>query len=137
MKICCMAICPATQGDKLVWVGTKTGDYSVRSGYHMAKENSAIAEGSTSNPSQLKHLWRMVWNLKGPRAVKMFLWKACSNILPTKSNLFKRGIVKDQFCPICETEIETIGYGVVRQQVMYGWRVINLSTNAQWMRTTS
>lgn len=40
--------------------------------------------------------------------VKVFLWKACSNILSTKSNLHKKGIVEDTLCPICRREGETV-----------------------------
>ena len=41
-------------------------------------------------------------------AVKNFLWRACNNLLPTKMNLMRRGIVKDARCPICEREAETM-----------------------------
>jgi hypothetical protein len=40
--------------------------------------------------------------------VKIFLWKACDNILPTKENLFKKGIVLDLKCPICYLEAEDL-----------------------------
>jgi ribonuclease HI len=45
---------------------------------------------------------------KGPSVVRVFLWKACSNILPTKINLHKRGIVEDSLCPICKQEDESV-----------------------------
>lgn len=111
-KICSMSICPATQSDKIVWVGTKNGNYSVRSGYHMAKENSVMVDGGTSNPSLFSHLWKMVWYFRGPGTVKIFLWRACSDILPTKKNLFKHGIVEDQFCPIRGYETESLGHAI-------------------------
>ena len=88
-KICSMAICLATQKDKIVWVGTKNGNYLVRSGYHLAKETSIMVEGKTSNSSHLSHLLRTVWSFRGQRVVKIFHWRACSDILPTKKNLFK------------------------------------------------
>jgi hypothetical protein len=40
--------------------------------------------------------------------VKIFLWKACNNILPTKENLFKKGIGLDSKCPTCALENETL-----------------------------
>jgi hypothetical protein len=54
--ICRMAINPLTQSDKLVWMGTKNGEYSVHSGYHLFKEHRARIEGSTSNSDQLSQL---------------------------------------------------------------------------------
>jgi hypothetical protein len=37
----------------------------------------------------------------------MFLWRACKNILPTKANLQKRGIVLDPLCIFYKMESET------------------------------
>ena len=48
--------------------------------------------------------------MKGPRVLSNFLWKACANILPTKDNLFRRGVVEDPICPICKREPETISH---------------------------
>jgi hypothetical protein len=36
------------------------------------------------------------------------MWKACHNILPTKVNLIKRGMVSDSLCPLCEREEEML-----------------------------
>jgi hypothetical protein len=38
--------------------------------------------------------------------VKLFLWRALNNSLPTKANLFSSGVVKDSKCPICMGEEE-------------------------------
>ena len=43
-----------------------------------------------------------------PILAKVFLWKACNNILPTKLNLFRKGIVPDALCPICGLHEETV-----------------------------
>jgi hypothetical protein len=93
-------------------VGTKDGNYLVRSGYHLAKENSIMVEGETSNSFQLSHLWRAVWSFWGQRAVKIFLWRAYSDILPTKKNLFKCGIVEDKLCSIYGIETETLEHAI-------------------------
>lgn len=37
--ICIMAVCLRNRKDQLVWAGTKHGDYTVCSAYHMIKEN--------------------------------------------------------------------------------------------------
>jgi hypothetical protein len=46
----------------------------------------------------------------GSRAIKMLFWKACSNMLPTKDNLFQRGIVEYPLYSICGIAPETIGH---------------------------
>jgi hypothetical protein len=35
------------------------------------------------------------------------LWKACSDILPTKEKLYNKKITADPLCPMCNLEIET------------------------------
>jgi hypothetical protein len=37
----------------------------------------------------------------------MFSWRACHNILPTRSNLAKRKVVEDSLCPCCKREPKT------------------------------
>jgi hypothetical protein len=44
--------------------------------------------------------------------VKLFLWQACNNILPTKEKLFKRKIIDDPLCPVCCREVETVGHAL-------------------------
>ena len=36
-----------------------------------------------------------------PNKIKVFGWRACNDILPTKLNLLKRKIIDDAMCPIC------------------------------------
>ncbi|XP_035546799.1 uncharacterized protein LOC118348717 [Juglans regia] len=40
--------------------------------------------------------------------VKLFIWKAANELLPTKKNLFLRKVVKDPFCPMCFKEEESV-----------------------------
>ena len=47
--------------------------------------------------------------------MKMFLWKACSNILPMKEKLFKRRITNDPLCPICGLATKSVG------RIIWSW----------------
>ncbi|XP_042972967.1 uncharacterized protein LOC122304769 [Carya illinoinensis] len=69
--------------DRLVWLGTKDGGFTVRSGYHLQKELTTV---------------------------KVFLWRACLESLPTMSNLFKKKIVSSPLCPVCCNSDETTGH---------------------------
>ena len=54
----------------------------------------------------MKSLWKQIWGLNCPNKVRMFMWKACSNILPTKHKLRARGNGKDDMCDLgrgCES----------------------------------
>ena len=44
---------------------------------------------------------------KVPPKIKTFLWRACSNILPRRANLYHRKIQVDPVCELCRQELET------------------------------
>jgi hypothetical protein len=106
--ICNIPISPTRQHDVMVWLGISNGVFSVKSAYHMTKSKIEECNGSSSNQNLSTQLWKRVWHVMRPPVVRVFLWKACSNILPTKLNLHKRGIVEDSLCPICKQEGELV-----------------------------
>ena len=77
--------------DLLIWLHTKNGEYSVRSGYHVAKELSR--QGSNKGESLKADsgglVWRHLWKLHLPNKIKVFGWRACQNALPTRENLVR------------------------------------------------
>jgi hypothetical protein len=79
--------------DKMIWRGTTTGDFTVRSAYHMEKERSDANRGECSVQSDLNNLWKKIWGLKVHNPLKKILWRACHNILPTRDNLQFKGFV--------------------------------------------
>jgi hypothetical protein len=91
----------------LVWSCTKNGEFTVRSAYHLAKDKFEVDRGSCSNRDSNRTLWKAIWSIKAPRAAKIFLWKACSDIIPTKEKLYNKKITLDPLFPICNLEIET------------------------------
>jgi hypothetical protein len=44
--------------------------------------------------------------------VKLFAWRACQNLLPTRDNLYKRKVIQDPICPCCGLEVETVIYSL-------------------------
>jgi hypothetical protein len=57
-----------------------------------------MGKGMCLNSINLDRLWNHIWNIQGTCVVKMFLWKACNDILPTKQNLAKKGVVTKPYC---------------------------------------
>jgi hypothetical protein len=74
------------------------------------KNNHSFLEGESSGSDQIGIFWRSLWKMKIPHAVKVFVWRACSNALPTKANLFRRKITEDPLCPMCSGQTETTGH---------------------------
>jgi hypothetical protein len=81
-------------------------------------------------------LWKSVWKVRGPPVIKLFLWKACRNVLATKENLHRRTIISDPLCPICELENESVGHilwscGSAKDVWLESIRKIQKSSNAE------
>jgi hypothetical protein len=103
-----MPVSSASHDDIMVWRGTKTGIFSVRSAYYIQLELEKRYAAASSNNAKTSKMWTSLWALKIPNVEKNFLWKACHDILPTKENLCKRKIIGDPLCPLCEREAETV-----------------------------
>jgi hypothetical protein len=99
---------PLGPKDCRIWRCTANGEFSVRSAYHMEMELMELGGCGSSGQNTENLVWKTCWKMKVPNAVKMFLWKACHNLLPTKANLAKRGVIPASTCPLCEREEETV-----------------------------
>ncbi|KAF5447348.1 hypothetical protein F2P56_032905 [Juglans regia] len=99
---------PSNCEDKLIWLGTPQGIYSVKSAYHMLREMEALEKGQGSNSSHRDQFWKRLWKLRITPTAKNFMWRVCNEALPTNFNLFKRKILDKPLCPICWQEDETI-----------------------------
>ena len=100
--------------DKLIWIGNKKGEFSVKSAYHIAHnmiESAVEGECSARDPNRL--LWRKLWHLNLPAKIKIFAWRACENGLPTYDNISKRGISCNTACPNCGLEPEDINHALL------------------------
>ncbi|KAI8528979.1 hypothetical protein RHMOL_Rhmol12G0190700 [Rhododendron molle] len=102
--------------DKLTWVHSSPGNFSVKSGYHLAFQSTQEKDrGQDSSPSELNSiLWKKIWNLKSPPRLKHFLWRIIRNAVSTKENLYARKCARSPICGICGAEIETIEHVLLR-----------------------
>lgn len=64
--ICSTAISPRNQSDMLIWSGTSTGLFSVRSAYHLTLEVRSRDQGSSSTNRGTHPAWSSIWRLKIP-----------------------------------------------------------------------
>lgn len=58
------------------------------------------------NAADNSGFWRNFWQLKIPPKVKMFLWRALTNCLPTLTNLKKKFVPVGEICQICNADRE-------------------------------
>ena len=100
--------------DKIIWIGNKRGEFTVKSAYYIAlKVVDSVEVAECFNGDLRTPLWRKLWHLKVPAKIHIFAWKTCMNALPTKLNLYKRGINTSVICPICDHGVETILHSLV------------------------
>ena len=62
-------------------------NFTVKSAYHFAVKMAKPPGGEHSLVGQDRKLWTKLWMLNTPPKVRNFIWRAFSNILPTKANL--------------------------------------------------
>ncbi|KAK9987987.1 hypothetical protein SO802_028226 [Lithocarpus litseifolius] len=101
--------------DRMVWAFTPKGQFTVNSAYKVALSPSQASTsplGSTSNNQQTSVFWKTLWRLKVPSKFRSFAWRACKNVLPTKSNLHSRKVLDDPTCEACGNSVETIGHAL-------------------------
>lgn len=100
--------------DKVIWVGNKKWDFTVKSAYYIAFKILETNEtGESSNRDPRIPLRRKLWHLKIQAKTRIFAWHVCMNALPTKLNLSKRGVNTNVSYLICNEEIETISHSLI------------------------
>ncbi|KAH9650223.1 putative reverse transcriptase/RNA-dependent DNA polymerase [Citrus sinensis] len=97
--------------DELCWHYDKLGKYSVKSGYQLALKEKFLSAASSSNPDPRQ--WNAIWKLDLPEKIKIFMWRAVKNLLPTAENLWKRKEVPDPICQRCKRGVETSVHAMV------------------------
>ncbi|XP_075655679.1 uncharacterized protein LOC142625834 [Castanea sativa] len=83
------------QEDCVSWPKCKIGLYSMKSEYQILCEAKTNGGPSRSTDEGVKLFWKHIWHTKVPNKIKVFLWRACSNALPTKVGLHKRKIMNN------------------------------------------
>ncbi|XP_024012343.1 uncharacterized protein LOC112086786 [Eutrema salsugineum] len=96
--------------DGYSWSLTKSGNYTVKSGYWIARSLSRLAcEPPLQGPSTTV-LSAQAWKLKTTRKIKHFVWQCITGCLATCQRLASRHIGRDKRCPRCGAEEESINH---------------------------
>ncbi|KAL5551944.1 hypothetical protein UlMin_002120 [Ulmus minor] len=95
--------------DSLIWHYDKKGNYTVRSGYWVATGCSGVASSSSSNSTTW---WTRFWKLHIPPKIKIFIWKAYHDWIPTGANLANHGDPTSKICLLCNNAHETSAHAI-------------------------
>ena len=94
--------------DTIQWKAESTSMFTVKSAYKLAViATSPDKEEGCSNMRANRKTWRVIWKQKLPSKVKIHLWRACLNVLPTHLSLCRRCILQDSACQVCRAAPES------------------------------
>lgn len=82
--------------DRVAWIHSKDGKYSVKSGYYSWCQNHMVIEGM-----QQSNGWSRIWKLEIPHKIRVFLWRFCRNTIPVRIRLRGRGVPCPIGCTMC------------------------------------
>lgn len=98
----------------MIWPHTKTGEYTVKSGYRIIRKMDQSSTIPVSTATGIdRRIWRIIWQLSIPKKIKIFLWKAIHNILPVRDNLARRKIINSGRCILCDQGNETVEHALL------------------------
>ena len=95
--------------DILFWPFIQSGIYSVKSGYYFLKsETRSTVTQTQASPDHPKPPWNRIWKLHQPNKIKIFLWRATRNALPTSSELVRQCVINDPICSFSSSHREDV-----------------------------
>lgn len=87
--------------DRIAWMFTADGKYSVKSGYNFWHDNY-----NECCQIQNSRGWKNLWHLQVPQKVRVLIWRLCRNNVPVSYLLRGKGVQTTISCPMCITDIE-------------------------------
>lgn len=96
--------------DRRIWRFTKHGFFTVKSAYHRAVQKFSKIHEERAAGSYIHKEWKMIWGIVAIPRVRLFIWRACMNALPTRDQLHRRGVDIDPICVMCGEKVETIDH---------------------------
>ncbi|KAH9781318.1 putative non-LTR reverse transcriptase [Citrus sinensis] len=97
--------------DDVLWHYDKRGEYSVKSGYQLALRMKF--PNAPSSLESMSQYWSALWSLELPEKIKIFMWRASNNLLPSTENMWKRKVIQEPTCQICRKSIESISHALL------------------------
>ena len=65
-------------------------------------------KSTSSSVNGVDSWWNFLMRIHISFKMKLFIWHACKNWVPTRVNLDQRGVLVDTVCPLCRCGKETM-----------------------------
>jgi len=96
--------------DRIAWAHTPSGMFSTSSAYKLivSGASTSTSTASSSNLDNQRKFWKVLWQLRVPNKIKLFVWRACNDALPTVENLHQKHIAPSDRCNLCQEQFEEV-----------------------------
>ena len=72
--------------------------FSTSSAFKLIVSGASTSTIGSSNLDNQRKFWKGLWQLRVPNKIKLFVWTACNDALPTMGNLHRRHIAPSDHC---------------------------------------
>ncbi|KAF7808587.1 uncharacterized protein G2W53_035330 [Senna tora] len=119
--------------DGWYWTLTPSGFYSVKTGYRTLRQVTQQSTMEADHFSQFTNVWQRIWKAKMPAKIKIFVWRACREVLPVRASLNRRGLDVVDDCPSGCSEEETVLHALIGcPELLTFWRRANIPLSDQY-----
>ncbi|XP_074328182.1 uncharacterized protein LOC141666094 [Apium graveolens] len=87
--------------DRIAWVHTTNGQYSVKSAYYQWSQAHSVGEEISRSVG-----WKRLWQLPVPHKIRVFIWRLCRNTIPVRYRLSGKGVPVTISCSVCIVDVE-------------------------------
>ncbi|KAL5738711.1 hypothetical protein ACOSP7_031472 [Xanthoceras sorbifolium] len=89
---CILSIPPSRRSDSLCWHYDKHDHFTVKNTYWLGIQVEKSSVGSSSFRSTILGWWRFLWHLSIPPKIKLFVYRAFLDWIPTLGNVAHRNL---------------------------------------------
>ncbi|XP_010495697.1 PREDICTED: uncharacterized protein LOC104772828 [Camelina sativa] len=100
------------RADFFGWYFTKTGRYTVKSGYHTTRLDETRTFKPCGSGPEITPLLASVWRVRCPPKIQHFMWQVLTGCISVSANLGRRGLACDIGCIRCGADEETINHAI-------------------------
>ena len=137
-RILSLRISKTGRQDCVSWDFTKSGLYTVKSGYEVAHEMRTRQHfPATVEPSTVG-LKKAMWKLKTPRKLKHFLWSSISGFIATAEQLKFCHCTQESSCVRCGSVTESINHTLFEcPPALQSWALSPIATSPGYFPSNS
>ncbi|XP_048623794.1 uncharacterized protein LOC125592583 [Brassica napus] len=107
-----LAISSTHRRDTFCWNFTRSGQYTVKSGYWVAHNLLKLTEEKEVLEPSITKLQAFAWKLKAPTKICHLMWQLLTGHVAVTRNLVRRNMRCDNYCPRCGEAEETVTHAI-------------------------